>query len=54
MEIDTGKKGRLILQIEVGPMKGDPETLVVTDKTTTKLPEHNRKPAVFWPTRPAT
>lgn len=45
---DTGKKGQLILMIEVGPMKGDPETLVVTDKIRTKLPEHDRKPAVFW------
>lgn len=47
--IDTGKKGSITLTVNVEPMKGAPETLVVTDAIKLKLPEHDRKASIFWP-----
>jgi hypothetical protein len=44
---DTGKKGRLVLTIEVAPM-GD--AFQVSDKITLKLPEHNRGASTYFAT----
>lgn len=47
--VDTGKKGTLQLTITVEPLKNDPSILVVSDEIKLKLPEHDRKPSMFWP-----
>lgn len=47
--LDTGKKGSITFTVNVEPMKGAPETLVVTDAIKLKLPEHDRKASIFWP-----
>ena len=47
--LDTGKKGSLSLTISVGPMKGNPEILVVSDEIKLRLPEHDRQASAFWP-----
>lgn len=44
---DTGKKGTVTLMIEVKPLKEDDRAVIVTDKITVKLPEHDR-PAGVW------
>ena len=46
---DTGKRGSLSLTVTVAPMKDDLEILVVTDEIKLKLPEHDRKPSIFYP-----
>lgn len=49
---DTGKAGSVTLTVSIKPMSaGDPNTLVVADKVTAKLPEHDRPTAVFFRTR---
>jgi hypothetical protein len=44
---ETGKKGKLVLTVDVGPMKGNPDALTVgaSVKTTPPTPEHE---AVFF------
>ena len=45
---DTGKKGTVSYTIEVGPMKGDPDVLVIADQIKLRLPEHDRKASLFY------
>ena len=44
---DTGKKGAVTLTVVVEPVKKDDRLVVVSDKLTLKLPEHDR-PAGYW------
>lgn len=49
---DTGRKGTITLTISVEPMKKAAEGMVlVTDKITTKMPEHDRPGAYFYTDR---
>lgn len=45
---DTGKKGSVSLTIVVEPTKGDTVILTVLDEIKLKLPEHARRPSVFF------
>lgn len=45
---DTGKKGTVQLTITVEPTKGDITMLTVSDEIKIKLPEHARRPSVFF------
>jgi hypothetical protein len=45
---DTGKKGSLSLTVNVEPLKGDTDTLVIKDEIKLKLPEHDRKASLFF------
>lgn len=45
---DTGKKGTVTLTILVEPTKGDTTMLTVSDEIKLKLPEHSRRPSVFF------
>jgi hypothetical protein len=45
---DTGKKGSVQFTVSVAPMKGDTDVLVVTDEIKLRVPEHDRKPSVFY------
>lgn len=45
---ETGKKGSMILTVTVSPLKEDVNVLVVSDEIRLKLPEHARKPSVFF------
>lgn len=45
---DTGKKGTVTYTIEVGPMKGDKDVLVIADAIKLRLPEHDRKASLFY------
>lgn len=45
---DTGKKGTVSLTVSVSTMKGDLDVLVVTDEIKLRLPEHDRKPSLFY------
>lgn len=45
---DTGKAGSLQFTIKVGTMKGDKDVLVLTDEIKLRLPEHDRKPSLFY------
>lgn len=45
---DTGKKGTVSYTITVAPMKGDSNMLMITDKIVLKVPEHDRKPSLFY------
>jgi hypothetical protein len=45
---DTGKKGALTYTVSVEPMKGDPNTLVISDEIKVKLPEHDRQASTFF------
>lgn len=45
---DTGKKGSVTLTILVEPTKGDTTMLTVSDEIKLKLPEHSRRPSVFF------
>lgn len=44
---DTGKKGSLTFTVVVEPQKRDDRVVLVSDKITIKLPEHDR-PAGIW------
>lgn len=44
---DTGKKGTVTLTVQVEPVKKDDRLVLVSDKLTLKLPEHDR-PAGYW------
>jgi len=44
---DTGKTGSISLTIKVEPMKKDDRMVVVSDKISINLPEHDR-PAAAW------
>ena len=46
---DTGKKGTIAIIVSVAPMKGDKDVLVVTDQIKLRIPEHDRKPSLFYP-----
>jgi len=46
---DTGKKGTLSLTFTVGLFDGDPGRVVIDDKITYKVPEHDRKSGIFFP-----
>lgn len=49
---DTGKPGTLTYTVRVEPDKGDPDSMLrVTDKITTKLPEHDRPKRIYWTDR---
>lgn len=45
---DTGKKGRLVLVVEIAPMKGDNSALLVHAKADLKLPATEPISAVFF------
>lgn len=45
---ETGKKGRLVLAIEIAPMKGDQAALLVHAKADLKLPASEPIAAVFF------
>ncbi|MFC4912557.1 hypothetical protein [Actinomadura gamaensis] len=45
---DSGKKGRLTLTVEIAPMKGDSEALMVQAKTDLKLPAAEPVSGVFF------
>ncbi len=45
---DTGKKGSIVYTINIGPMKGDKDVLMVDDQIKLKLPEHDRKASLFY------
>jgi hypothetical protein len=45
--VDTGKKGRLVLTIEVGPMKGNPDALVVAATVKTTPPVESNEAVYF-------
>ena len=44
----TGKKGQLVLTIEVRPIPGDTRQLVLADQIKVKAPEHDRAPTQFY------
>lgn len=46
---DTGKKGSVSLTVSVAPLSGDTDVLVVSDEIKLRLPEHDRKPSLFYP-----
>lgn len=46
---DTGKKGSLTLKIVVSPFKNDTTTLEVADDVKLVMPQHDRKPGIFFP-----
>ncbi|GII84566.1 hypothetical protein Ssi03_25560 [Sphaerisporangium siamense] len=48
--VDTGKKGKLVLTVEVGPMKGNPDALLVNADVKTTAPVVTNE-AVFFPDR---
>lgn len=48
---DTGKPGTLTLAVTVKPFDGDVDVLAVSDLIKLKLPEHDRKPGIFYPDR---
>lgn len=45
---DTGKKGSITATFTVEPLKGDTNTLAVTDAIKLKLPEHDRGGSIFY------
>ncbi|MFD5599878.1 hypothetical protein ACFWHR_07450 [Leucobacter sp. NPDC058333] len=47
--MDTGKKGSLTLKIVVQPFKNDTSTLEVADDVKLVMPQHDRKPGIFFP-----
>ncbi len=46
---ETGKKGTLGITITVGLFDGDPDRIVLGDKITMRMPEHDRKDSIFFP-----
>ncbi|MFV0432843.1 MAG: hypothetical protein ACK5LO_02500 [Leucobacter sp.] len=46
---DTGKKGTLTLKLTVAPFKNDPDVLEVADDVKLVMPQHDRKPGIFYP-----
>lgn len=48
---ETGKKGTLGITITVGLFDGDPDRIVIGDKITMRMPEHDRKDSIFFPTQ---
>lgn len=46
---DTGKKGTLTLKLTVSPFKNDAEVLEVHDDVKLVMPQHDRKPGIFYP-----
>lgn len=46
---DTGKKGSLTLKLTVTPFKNDPDVLEVHDDVKLVMPQHDRKPGIFYP-----
>ncbi|UOR02012.1 hypothetical protein MUN77_01380 [Leucobacter allii] len=47
--LDTGKKGTLTLKLTVAPFKGDADILEVHDDVKLVMPQHDRKPGIFYP-----
>lgn len=47
--IDTGKKGRVTLHVEVEPFKGSVSTLMVSARVDSRLPQPEPVAAVFFP-----
>lgn len=47
--IDTGKAGTLSFSVTVKPFEGDVTQIQVNDEIKLKLPEHDRKPSIFYP-----
>lgn len=47
--MDTGKKGTLTLKLTVQPFKGDDSILEVHDDVKLVMPQHDRKPGIFYP-----
>lgn len=45
---DTGKKGTLVLTVEIRPMKKAQQTMVVTSRVATKAPKHDAPEAIFF------
>lgn len=49
---ETGKKGKLVLELEVKPSGGeDNEALTVHDNVKPTIPEHDRKPSMYFATQ---
>ncbi len=46
---DTGKKGTLAVTFTVGLFDGDPDRIIIDDKITMRVPEHDRKSSIFFP-----
>ncbi|MFC5184396.1 hypothetical protein [Actinomadura harenae] len=46
---ETGKKGRMVLTVEIQPMKGNESALMVHAKTDLKLPSSEPIGGVFFP-----
>lgn len=46
---DTGKKGSLTLKLTIAPFKNDAEILEVHDDVKLVMPQHDRKPGIFYP-----
>lgn len=47
--MDTGKKGSLTLKLTVSPFKNDREVIEVHDDVKLVMPQHDRKPGIFYP-----
>jgi hypothetical protein len=45
---DTGKKGALAIAVEIAPLKGSANQVVVTAQVTVKLPKSEPGSGVFW------
>lgn len=48
---DTRKKGVLSYTLQIEPMKGDSDALLLTDAIKLKLPEHDRSASIFFADR---
>lgn len=46
--MDTGKKGGLSIAVEIAPLKGSKNQVVVTSQVTVKLPKSEPGSGVFW------
>lgn len=46
---ETGKKGSLTLKLTIGTFKGDPDMIEVSDDVKLVMPQHDRKPGIFYP-----
>jgi hypothetical protein len=48
---DTRKKGVLVYTLEVAPLKGESDALMLSDGIKLKLPEHDRSASIFFADR---
>jgi hypothetical protein len=47
--VDTGKSGTITLSITIKPFEKQTDVLQVADAVRVKVPEHDRKPGIFYP-----